>query len=222
MAYLSMTLSKITLFSTAIGLLFTPHSALAFGNVSKHPVQSFVSSHTFVVAHNGQEAEQFVDKLAKDAIGFLGNGDLSDAEKQKRFAKLLNKGFDMDTISRFALGRYWKTASKQQRSEYQKLFRSMVIDVYSRRFSEYNGQRLEVRSSRKDSDKDYTVQSYIVSDSGSDVQVDWRVRYKNGQYKVIDVLVAGVSMALTQRSDFASVIQRGGGEISVLIDHLQQ
>ena len=72
-------------------------------------------------------------------------------------------------------------------------------------------------------EKDTIVKSKIISPkSNNDVPVEWRVRKKGNQYKVIDVLVAGVSMSVTQRSDFSSVIQRGGGDVSVLINHLKK
>ena len=66
------------------------------------------------------------------------------------------------------------------------------------------------------------MNSSIIPNGGSKIKVDWRVREKNGQMKVIDVVIEGVSMALTQRSDFSSVIQRGGGKIDVLLEHLRK
>ena len=69
---------------------------------------------------------------------------------------------------------------------------------------------------------DVLVTSYIVPDAGSKVQVDWRVRNKNGSYQIIDVIIEGVSMTMTQRSDFSSVIQRGGGDFEVLLAHLRK
>ncbi|MEC7028100.1 MAG: ABC transporter substrate-binding protein, partial [Pseudomonadota bacterium] len=75
---------------------------------------------------------------------------------------------------------------------------------------------------RADGEKDTIVTSFIIPDQGSEIQIDWRVRYKDGKYKVIDIIVEGVSMSVTQRSDFSSVIQRGGGNVQVLIDHLRE
>ncbi len=216
-----MRISSKALLLGAVCVVLMPQGARAVSSVdgvSYNKVPSFIA----VSKSESQAAEDFVDKMASDAIAFLGNADLSDTQKQKKFRQLLTKSFDMSTIGRFALGRYWRTASAEQRKEYQSLFRDMIVDVYSRRFGEYDGQVLEIRSSRKDSEKDVTVQSFIVPETGQEIQVDWRVRYKNGQYKVIDVMVEGVSMALTQRSDFSSVIQRGGGELSVLIAHLRE
>ena len=211
--------SKNLLLSAGCLVLFSQHSyALPVADAfSMMRDSSFIA----VSKSESQTAEDFVNKMASDAISFLGNSGLSEVQKKKKFRQLLTRSFDMSTIGRFALGRYWRTASAEQRKEYNKLFRNMIVDVYSRRFGEYEGQKLEVRGSRKDNDKDVTVKSFIVPEVGSEIQVDWRVRYKNGQYKVIDVMVEGVSMALTQRSDFSSVIQRGGGEISVLLAHLR-
>jgi phospholipid transport system substrate-binding protein len=169
----------------------------------------------------GVGAENFVGSMATRAIEFLGNHDLKSADKKSRFRKLLNESFDMNTISRFALGRYWRASTPEQRKEYQKLFQAMVIEVYSQRFSEYSDQEFETKGYRVDSQTDTIVTSVIRSPSGPDIQVDWRVRYKNNRYKVVDIIVEGVSMSLTQRSDFSSVIQRGGGNVSVLLAHLR-
>ena len=215
-----MRISKALLFA-ASAIVFSGQVVHAF------PISSLSVSETpllvSVSAERSEQAEKFVDSMASDAIAFLGNSSLSDAEKQKKFRRLLTRSFDMSTIGRFALGRYWRVSSAEQRNEYQALFRDMIVDVYSRRFGEYNGQALEIRGSRADNEKDVTVNSFIVpQDGGQEIQVDWRVRKKDGQYKVIDVMVEGVSMALTQRSDFSSVIQRGGGEVSVLLAHLRE
>lgn len=166
-------------------------------------------------------AGKFIDGMGARAIGFLGDEKLSQDQKEAEFRKLLRQSFDMSTIGRFALGRYWKTATPAQKKQYQKLFEDMVVDVYSARFEEYNGQGFHVKSARPDTDSDSIVTSFIVPDEGPQIQVDWRVRKKDGGYKIVDVIIEGVSMALTQRSDFASVIQRGGGNMDVLITHLQ-
>ena len=166
-------------------------------------------------------AEKFIVSLTDQGIGFLSDSSISTEKQKAAFRKLLNKNFDMNTIARFSLGRHWRTASKPQRDEYLKLFKAMIIDVYSERFKDYEGQVINVKGSRKEGAKDILVLSTLQQDSGPDVKVDWRVRNRNGQYKVIDVIVEGVSMALTQRSDFSSVVQRGGGDMEALLAHLR-
>lgn len=167
-------------------------------------------------------AQAFITKMTDNAVSFLGDPSLSNEERTASFRKLLGANYDMDTIGRFALGAYWKQATPAQRAEYSKLFKDMVVRVYSQRFKEYNGQKVEVRSARSADGNDTIVTSFIMPQQGDSIQVDWRVRGKGASYRVVDVIVQGVSMALTQRSDFASVIQSGGGNVEVLLDHLRK
>jgi phospholipid transport system substrate-binding protein len=167
-------------------------------------------------------ARSFIDTMAGRAITFLGNEKMPMDKKKAQFNQLLQESFDMDTIGRFTLGRYWRVSTKQQRDEYMRLFKTMVLNVYSNRFSDYTGQRFDVRGARQDGDKDAVVTSFIIPASGPEIQVDWRVRRKNGAYKIIDVIVEGVSMCVTQRSDFSAVIQRGGGDVQVLLAYLKE
>ena len=180
----------------------------------------------YVVSNLGDEsfvgAKNFVEAMAERAIVFLGNENTSEQEKQREFRRLLEDSFDIKTIGRFALGRYWRSASEKQRRQYIRLFNEMIINVYSERFKDYQGQELEIKDAQPVGKSDILVKSSIVPQSGPEIGVDWRLRYKSGRYKVIDVIVEGVSMAVTQRSDFASVIQKGGGDLGVLISYLEQ
>ncbi len=167
-------------------------------------------------------AFDFVKSTTDRGLKFLADTSISKAQKTADFRKLLDSSFDLDTIGRFALGRYWNAATPAQQAEYLKLFRKMVVDVYSNRFEEYQGQKVEVKSFRSIGNGDTLVTSNLVQPGGGDpVQVDWRVRNKGGSYKIVDVLVTGVSMSVTQRSDFAAVIQRGGGNVDALIKELR-
>ncbi len=170
-----------------------------------------------------EKAKNTIQSMGNNAIGFLSNPKLSISQKEKEFKKLLQSNFDMNTIGRFALGRNWKAASPAEQKEYQKLFEQMIIRVYSSRFNDYQGEDFTVDNVRANGSKDALVTSYIVPSAGSKVKVDWRVRAdKSGNYKIIDVIVEGVSMSLTQRSEFASIIQRGGGKMDVLLEHLRK
>jgi phospholipid transport system substrate-binding protein len=180
-----------------------------------------VRAHMISVSASATGAKDFIVGMSDNAISFLDNEGMTQEQKEAAFKKLLRSSFDMSTIGRFALGTYWNGASTAQRNEYQKLFEAMIVRVYSARFNEYNGQRLDVGAVREEG-KDVVVTSYIVPPSGSKIRVDWRVRNRGQGYKIVDVIIEGVSMAMTQRADFSSVIQRGGGDIQVLIDHLKK
>ena len=168
-----------------------------------------------------KKSREFVDSLGQKAIDFISDESLSEVQKERKFRVLLESKFDLKTIARFALGRYFREADKEQRKEYYELFREMVVNVYSSRFNEYSGEKLVVSEALKDGPRDVLVKSHITPKSGPKVTVEWRIRHKNGEYKVVDVIVEGVSMSVTQRSEFASIIDRGGGNIDALITHLK-
>lgn len=195
----------------------TSHDVRADGN-AQALILAAASSESAVV----EGAKNFIASMGDRGINFLGNESMSMDAKKAEFKSLLNESFDMNTIARFSLGTSWREATPAQQKEYLKLFNQMIIKVYSQRFSEYKGEKFEVRSARTESGKDTVVTSFIVPSNGPQVQVDWRVRSKNGSYKVVDIIVEGVSMSMTQRADFASVIQRGGGKVEALLEHLRK
>jgi phospholipid transport system substrate-binding protein len=214
--------SKLTLACAALAILTTANTGVA----SDLRVDT-QSNSIAVTAATGQDkiaegAKNFIASMGDRGINFLGNQSMSVEAKKAEFRNLLNQSFDMNTIARFSLGTYWKSATPAQQKEYMKLFNEMIVKVYSKRFSDYKGQKFEVKSARKENDKDSIVTSYIVPADGPQVQVDWRVRNKGGAYRVVDIIVEGVSMSQTQRADFASVINRGGGNVDVLLNHLRQ
>ncbi len=209
----------------AAALLVTV-SPQAMASSSSADLEASASATSASVASQSAEvaegAFKFVQSTAERGLKFLSNPQSDTAEKRAEFRKLLDSSFDLDTIGRFALGTYWRGATPAQQKEYLALFRKMVVDVYTARFNDYKGQKFEAKSFRSISATDTLVVTYIIpADGGQNIEVGWRVRHKGGKYKIVDVLVAGVSMSVTQRSDFASVIQRGGGSVDVLINHLK-
>lgn len=220
-------MKKILIICAAAVSGFTGFSdkAQAFG-FTPDVAAAYQSSYVMVVSDaEGEQAKATIDKMGQRAIEFLGNPSLSQSQKEKQFRALLDDYFDMPTIGRFTLGKNWKDATDAQRSEYQKLFEDLVVKIYAGRFNDYQGQGFSVDSCRgAGSKEDMLVTSYITPANGSKIKVDWRVRDKsdNGQYKVIDVIIEGVSMTQTQRADFSSVISRGGGKMEALLDHLRK
>ena len=194
----------------------SPLNAFSYDKLNQHRFMVQVNSDSVA-----QDAEAFITQLANEGIGFLADENITTAKQKTHFKTLLNRNFDLNTIARFSLGRHWRTASKPQRDEYLKLFKNMIVDVYSQRFSDYQGQTLNVTGSRKEGERDILVHSTLEQDGQPDVDIDWRVRKRDGRFKVVDVIVEGVSMALTQRSDFSSVVQRGGGNMEALLAHLR-
>jgi phospholipid transport system substrate-binding protein len=138
-------------------------------------------------------------------------------ERLTRFRQLFHADFDGPGIARFVLGRYWRTASEQEQQEYMKLFEDYVIFVYGTRLSHFNGETFKVRGSRTD-ESGTVVSTDIISPSGEPpIKVDWRLVADKGAFKINDVIIEGISMMVTQRSEFASIIQRHGGQVGGLL-----
>ncbi|MDP9195185.1 MAG: ABC transporter substrate-binding protein [Pseudomonadota bacterium] len=154
---------------------------------------------------------QLVSRLGDDVLTVLQRKDVTKAMLSRKFREILTRNFDMDTIGRFVLGPYWKQATPAQQKEYMGLFREMIIELYTNRFIKYSGETFETLSSRPQGERDVIVESRIVSAENPAVLVGWRIRTANGKQQIVDVIVEGVSMGVTQRSDFAAVIESRGG-----------
>ncbi|MDC0190781.1 ABC transporter substrate-binding protein [Rhodospirillales bacterium] len=166
-------------------------------------------------------AEQFIVSLADDAISSLTSETLTEKERQKQFRVLLNSYFDINGIGKWALGRYWRKTSESERSEYLVLFENLIVSTYANRFSQYTKEKLTVKGSSSRG-KFALVKSQINGGKEKPIRIEWRVIFPDGNYKIFDIVVEGVSMVRTQRSEFSSVIRRNGGKISVLLAALRK
>ena len=154
----------------------------------------------------------FIQDLGDRAIGVLQDkANTSFEEREAAFREVMVTGFNIPTVSRFVLGRHWKTASKQQRTDYSAIFVDFIVRVYASRFDSYGGELFEARSLIQDESGDKMVRAQVLRPSGGEpIDVDFRVRERDGVLKVIDVLVEGISMLHTHRVEFASVVNRKG------------
>jgi len=186
---------------------------LAFGSWTLHPARA-------QSADAGPSA--FIQKLGTEAVNTFAKKDMPRQQALGRFKELLHEGFDVPYIGRWVLGRYWNQATPQQQQEYQRLFEQMIVRTYADRFIDYAGVTFKITGTRAETDTDTMVTTQIIRPDGPPVAVDWRVRKRGQSYKIIDVVVEGVSMGVTQRQEFSSVIQSNGGRIEGLIQALRQ
>src|ERR1700736_4313759 len=162
-----------------------------------------------------------ISNLGNRALEVLGKN-ATPAQRAARFHELFRADFDVPGIARFVLGRYWKTATPEQQEEFVKLFEDYIALVYSSQLAAYSGETLKVTGSRPEPEG-AVVASEIIRPTGTPpVKVDWHLTERNGTYKIKDVSVDGISMAVTQRSEFAEAIQRSGGQGQGLITQLRE
>ncbi len=166
-------------------------------------------------------ADEFIRVLAGEAIQKLADETLSEAQRESEFRDFLIKAFDVRVIGRFVLGRYWRVATPAEREEFETLFLEFVVHTYARRLGQYGGETLRIRDTLGDGGQDTVVRSEIISPGFPDVRVDWRVRRTGEDYRIVDVTVEGVSLAITQRDEFAAVIRSSGGRVEGLLGALR-
>ena len=169
------------------------------------------------------EAKKFIEILTSDAISMLTVEDISKTERADRFRRLMNKNFAIKGIAKFVLGRHWRKATKSEKKEYLQLFEDLLVATYADRFSKYSGEKLLVNKSEVRGKGDALVHTIMIRvDGAKPLKVAWRVQGKNGIYKIVDIMVEGISMVVTQKSEFASFIQKNGGSLGPLLIELKK
>jgi phospholipid transport system substrate-binding protein len=165
---------------------------------------------------NPADAVAFMNHLWNRAAELLNNK-TDPAIRQARFRQLFHEDFDGAGIARFVLGRYWLSASGEEQQEFIKLFEDYVVFVYTARLANFGGETFKIRGSRSDGNGVIVSTDVISPGNASPLKMEWRLVSENGAYKVNDIIVEGVSMTATQRSEFASIVQRNGGQVRGLI-----
>ena len=167
-----------------------------------------------------QDETAFVTSIGTQGIQAL-RPEVPPSERLTRFRQLLQEDFDLTGIGLFALGRYRLSATPQEQQEFFKLYPDFTVRAFTSRLSEYGGASFRV-TNRRPFGAETVVNSEITRVDGSRVQFDWYLTEASGQYRITDVVVAGVSMKIALRDQFAAWIQNNGGRTAALLAVLRQ
>ncbi len=168
------------------------------------------------------EAETFIRETA-DRVFAAYAVPVTDEDRAGVFRDVLSTTFELKTIARFTLGRYWRVASAAQRKEYRRLFEDFLVLAYANRFRDLAGVKLRVTGARMINKRDWLVQSEIGADgTRPPIRIGWRVRQAGAGLRIVDVIVDGISMSVTQRDQFAAAIQAAGGKVEGLLAMLRE
>jgi phospholipid transport system substrate-binding protein len=167
-------------------------------------------------------AEQFVQTEAQRALNILTQHRGDVATEKRLFRAFIDQVADVPRITFFVLGKYSRSIAPGQQRDFATVFREYASNVYESRLNEYHGESLRVTGSVARTPSDIVVQTQVYGGKlEQPVDVAWRVLAEGGGWKVVDVQVDGVWLAITQQQDFVSTIDNGGGNIQVLIDQLK-
>ncbi len=177
-----------------------------------------------VAADRQGNARNFIENLADRAIHSLTPAGISHEERIRQFRTMFDENFAAETIGKWVLGRYWRQLTSAEQAEYLKLFEDYIIAAYVDRFASYTGEKLHVTKVLAEEGDRVSVFSEIQTPDGgkTPIHVDWRIEGTDLQFKIIDLVVEGVSMSTTLRADFGSIIRRDGGNISGLLAVLRE
>lgn len=171
----------------------------------------------------GEDAGAFLSALTDRSIDELSDSSVPLEERKARFRALFRENFDVPTIARFVLGRYWRAAEGEVREEFVVTFEEVMVERFAPQFAGYAGTSFQIGSIHEVKDRDQLIVSSSITPPGSEtVQIDWRLRRQDGTFKVLDVVGQGVSMALTLRSEYATVLKNSGGRVEELIALLRE
>ncbi len=174
-------------------------------------------------AQAAQDAGRFLAELTGRAVDQLTEPGLSDDEQERRFRGLIGEGFDIPAIGRFVLGRYWRRASEAERAAFLVTFEDLIVHRFLPLFAEYSGEKISVGVARpyKNNLNFINVSSKLLRDEGEPVHIDWRIRRRDDGYRIVDIVAEGISIAVTLRSEYTSVLKQNGGDVGALARKLR-
>jgi phospholipid transport system substrate-binding protein len=181
----------------------------------------WVTSILAVTSAAAGPATDLVQKMANAAEPILNDKSLASDVRAEKLRVILRDAFDHERMARSMMGRYWRKASKEQRSTLIPLLENYLINSYARRIDSVEGNiSFRIKGERSLSRREM-VDTDVVRSSGPPVAVSWQVEETDSQSAVTDVVVEGVSMIISQRADFSSIIRQQGG-IDGLINLLRK
>ena len=169
-------------------------------------------------------AGALIDSMISDLETFLATDTGDDSARTAEIDRVLNTYFDMDSITRFSAGQYWRAASGEQKTEYGSLFREVLCGTIVRNFDQLQGLAYTADAATAKGDKFVIVSGTFTDTTGQRpaVKVNWRVLTREGAApKVFDIEIENLSLLVTQKQENVAVIRKNKGEFVALIDAMK-
>jgi phospholipid transport system substrate-binding protein len=178
---------------------------------------------TNLVAYDS-DPKQFVTELVNDAINKLSDKNLSKDEKASYIEKIALENVDINALGLYTLGELRKSSEKQDITNYQQSFEKYFLKSLTSRLTDYSSSKFEVLGVNKKSSNYTIINSKVApTDGGPEIKIDWRVYTKNPDKPLIrDLIVEGLSLARTQKEEFASILNSNNNDINILISKLEE
>lgn len=156
-------------------------------------------------------AQDMIEELATSASIVINDSDVSAGERVSKLQGLISNVLDREHMAKALLGRYWRRASGDEQAQLGILLERYLINAYAGQVDALDGEVTFVVDNERESGKRILVGSRVVRPNNPDVKVDWQVETVDGEPIVTDIIVEGVSLVVSQRASFSSVIRQQGG-----------
>ena len=179
--------------------------------------------YTYAIPYS-TEPQEFVNELVNDAINKLSDKNLTSEEKSKYIEKIAIENVDIKALSLYTLGELRRSSEKKDLKNYQIAFEKYFLKSLTARLSDYSSSKFEVTDFEKKSVNYTIVNSKITPGEGDpQIKIDWRIYTKQKDKPLIrDLIVEGLSLARTQKEEFASILSSNNGDINILIKKLDE
>jgi len=170
------------------------------------------------------DPKTFINELVHDAINILSNKNIAKADKNKKIETIALQNIDIEALGMYTLGDIRKTLDQSVLEKYKDLFEKYFLKSITSRLSDYSAQKFEVLDADQKSDIYTIVSSRVVkSSSQPEIKIKWRVYTKNPTKPLIrDLIVEGLSLAKTQKEEFASILSSNKNDINILFTKLEE
>ena len=168
--------------------------------------------------------KEFISELVNDAISKLSNKDLTQDEKKDFIGKISLENVDIEALGLYTLGELRKSSNDEDISKYQEVFEKYFLKSLTSRLNDYSSSKFEISGEDKKSANYTIISSKILPADGSpEIKIDWRIYTKNPEKPLIrDLIVEGLSLARTQKEEFASILSSNNEDIKILISKLEE
>ena len=184
----------------------------------------YLYSTSIIAVTYNSEPKIFVQELIDDAVKSLSDKSLTKEEKNEAIKKIALENVDIKALGLYTLGSIRKDLDENTMNKYQELFHKYFLKSLTSRLTDYSSQKFEVFDSEQKS-SNYTIVNSKIAESikSPEIKIDWRVYTKNPQKPLIrDLIVEGLSLARTQKEEFASILNSNNNDVNALINKLQE
>ena len=174
-----------------------------------------------VFASSFSAEKDFVSNFADSAIDILSDNEILEGEKNSKFTDLVMSAIDLNLISKFVLSKTWKNATDDQKERYIQAFKNYFINSYANKLDQYSGEQVEVVDA-EEAGKYVIVNSFIYREGTDTLKINlkWRLLNRDGEIKIIDLNIEGISLIIAQREEFQSFLANNEGDLEKLIEKI--